>query len=553
MDINKEKNKSTENSLKVTVVPEHKAVNTQYYTHKRIEASSIVEGLKDEIDNMNPRTPILIDAGTGFGKTTFIYNECIPRAIEKNKNVMIVSNRIPLSCQQKKEIMRILESPKLEYLTDKGIENEDDFGCVRVITYHKLPSFVSNDDNKEWISNVMYVAFDEAHFFVADSLFNNKCDVLLKLATKTFRHSIRIYLTATSSELIKPLTTIESRNYDRGDFFTRSHFQIYYERNLIHYSFQRNYNNYNLNFFESEQELTELIENSDKDEKWMIFVNSKEMGKKLNNSIENSKYVDAMSKGSVIMKNIIENQNFPCRVLISTAVLDCGVNIIDKDLKHIAIITTDQTSMLQMIGRKRLSPDEKVNLWIKDMPITALQKEYEETQEKLSLINECDSYRNTDRIYAFTQRLWNMDADYLNKLFYMKDGKLFTRKLAHHKLKSTNYFLESILFDDKTFKSCVCEWLGKDIPNELSPLDILRYFCLENMGTELTDNQICTLRKLIVDAHEKLNQKEAQQSRKETMQIQALNNRLAKLDINYKITSNDQSWILIKTQREASE
>ncbi len=36
---------------------------------------------------------MLIEAQTGLGKTTFVYETLIPRALEQHKNVLIISNR----------------------------------------------------------------------------------------------------------------------------------------------------------------------------------------------------------------------------------------------------------------------------------------------------------------------------------------------------------------------------------------------------------------------------------------------------------------------------
>ena len=46
------------------------------------------------------------------------------------------------------------------------------------------------------------------------------------------------------------------------------------------------------------------------------------------------------------------------------AVLDCGVNISDPQLKNIAVMTDNEVSFLQMIGRKRTQDKEKINIWV---------------------------------------------------------------------------------------------------------------------------------------------------------------------------------------------
>ncbi len=59
---------------------------------------------------------VFIDAPTGTGKTTFIYEKIIVKALEDNVNVLLVSNRIALSMQQKRKIYDIINEHKPEAL-----------------------------------------------------------------------------------------------------------------------------------------------------------------------------------------------------------------------------------------------------------------------------------------------------------------------------------------------------------------------------------------------------------------------------------------------------
>ena len=143
-----------------------------FYQTRRVTEQYVSDALKDEFENWNPRDPILIDAPTGSGKNTFIINELIPKAKKMNKNILILSNRIALSVQQKALIMKSLDSPLIRQLTDEGIIATDTFENVKILTYHSLPSFLDDANNKEWCKKLLYVIIDEAHFFIADSLFN---------------------------------------------------------------------------------------------------------------------------------------------------------------------------------------------------------------------------------------------------------------------------------------------------------------------------------------------------------------------------------------------
>ena len=57
---------------------------------------------------------------------------------------------------------------------------------------------------------------------------------------------------------------------------------------------------------------------------------------------------------SELKKYIIENERFECKVLITTSVLDNGVNIKDDDVTNIIIDSFDKVTFIQEIGRIRI-------------------------------------------------------------------------------------------------------------------------------------------------------------------------------------------------------
>lgn len=65
-----------------------------------------------------------------------------------------------------------------------------------------------------------------------------------------------------------------------------------------------------------------------------------------------------------IKKAIINHECFEQSVLITTPVIDSGVNICDENVKNIAIFYTDRTQFIQSLGRKRLKEGENgINVW----------------------------------------------------------------------------------------------------------------------------------------------------------------------------------------------
>lgn len=84
--------------------------------------------------------------------------------------------------------------------------------------------------------------------------------------------------------------------------------------------------------------------------------------------------------------DLVDNQRFNQRILISTSVPDCGVNIIDKDVNNIVIACDDESDFIQMLGRKRVDYDEKVNLYIKFFGFKTINSRYNGKLEELKFL-----------------------------------------------------------------------------------------------------------------------------------------------------------------------
>ena len=77
--------------------------------------------------------PVLISAQTGQGKNHFIMNTLIPYAAQTGQRVVLLSNRIALSVQQKIALLHALQKPNI-YSDDELIQKET-FDFVTVWSY----------------------------------------------------------------------------------------------------------------------------------------------------------------------------------------------------------------------------------------------------------------------------------------------------------------------------------------------------------------------------------------------------------------------------------
>ena len=148
-------------TLKARAVTPWESELPSFYRVHPCGSQNVTDSLRDEIPCWEPRNPIFISAPTGRGKSHFFKTVLLPDALARNRTMLIIGNRIALSMQQKMELLELLDSPLRSYLTDEGLRNTECFGSVAVITYHRLPAFLSNPENAVFLSKLLYVASDE--------------------------------------------------------------------------------------------------------------------------------------------------------------------------------------------------------------------------------------------------------------------------------------------------------------------------------------------------------------------------------------------------------
>lgn len=141
--------------------------------------------------------------------------------------------------------------------------------------------------------------------------------------------------------------------------------------------YARMYEHYFCNY----EDLYDLIlKTSNKNEKWLVFVDKKADGiaieEHLNQQGCSAVFLSADSikkrKGKTAYTEIIRDKKFRADVLIATEILDCGVSISDERVKNIIISHSRKSTFLQMIGRLRMDETSRINLFIKQYTAKAV-------------------------------------------------------------------------------------------------------------------------------------------------------------------------------------
>ena len=409
----------------------------------------LVNGIQEDYKNWLPRgverhqkaSRIFIESPTGTGKSSFVLDKLFPFAAEKNYNILYLANRSALNQQIRNAVARKLKVKGKIKKDEATFYLPGSFCCLTVINYQAIP--LDSTALGTFLSDYTYIVFDEAHFFVEDSLFNAKTGLLLKSVLDASPDAVWIFLSATldgSEELllaaadkIQPNNLIDA---NLNKLVLRDHRIVY----------KNNYQSavYTPSFFRGIDDLMPVI-NRTVGEKWLIFVSSIQRGKALQQRIKKETgrkavFLSSENKAGKRWEMLSAEERYDEDVLIATKVLDNGVNIRDEDVRHIVIPFCDRTEFMQMLGRRRTHEGERVCLYV-EVPtiqkINTLRHGVETKRKAINGVNGCAPNKQK----ALLAKMWEAGRKDINSLFYInKDGNLTSNFLAEEKLKQLSDF-----------------------------------------------------------------------------------------------------------------
>ncbi|NRT32625.1 hypothetical protein BJV38_004790 [Clostridium beijerinckii] len=405
---------------------------------------------------------IRIQAQTGTGKTYFITGDKTHKGlidtIEDYEKMIYICNRTELKKQIKKDLLEkydmevpYLKNDKGEIITNSKGEKEinmvelDKITVIKNITitsYHAI-SFGRLDniylDKNNSLDDYDYIICDECHFFMTDAGYNNKAYLALEELVKTrHRKAIKVFISATMDEVNGVIEKMSEKLKEKG-FGTYSDFTIH-----TPYTTGIDYSYLNVQYFKQIKDIVQLIKNDKTNDKWIIFVTSKEMGEKVLNDLEEreitAKFIHANTSNKDAEKvRITSESKFNSKVLICTKCLDNGVNIKDEMVKNMVIMTYDKCTFIQEIGRRRLNIKDapEINLYIPMYYKKTFQGKIDENYKpKIDMIDVFEADQNSFK------RQYNNDLDKLpHDIFYLdKDNKWTINDLGYARVIKDRYF-----------------------------------------------------------------------------------------------------------------
>lgn len=599
-----------------------------------MEESYVSESIGEQYKNWAPKDPVFIDAPTGTRKTTFIYERIIPEAIEQGRTVLLISNRIAISAQQKRKILKIIErrDPEaISHITEKADKEIVDklayFGPVCVTTFQGIHGLLNSYEDEvtnvdAWFAKLKYVVFDEIHFLYSDALFNSCCGFLLKKLPKVFRNAIRIYMTATSWEIKDMIYESEKAYFpiSKGELSSRewyisdlipepqgyvdvSNSQITPYRIFYDYCMKADYSAYQLHFFSGEEYDSSISKNSktrkrtrkkyldvllakmnpppSKNDKWLVFVDKKSSGQFLSNALTkmgiSAAYIDSTTKEpKSAWKSLINNARFEQSVLIATPVIECGVNVEDDAVHHVAILCTDRTTFIQLLGRKRREKGEIVDIcvWLPDYEYFEGMRNKMARYLWLSLClqnAQKDWSQYKDQYVYAAKALWKERTrlEYESLFYIDKDGRFVVDEYVKMVLGKRHNVMKQLAnkYETDLFKRVVEYWLGiteveaiqenkadeiQNVRLESEEIDKqikqLSRKLNRNKGKEFSAEEFKPIRKSIVDLVLLTGVDTVRDKRKDTFSAKTLNRYLSELCIPYSVRKSKNIWTISTLQ-----
>lgn len=447
-----------------------------------IDTEKVSDGLQDEFRSWRNQSPVLISAQTGAGKNYFITEHLIPYAIETKQPVYLFTNRVALNVQQKKGLLRTMAYPNI--FSDDELEHITSFGLISIVNYQSAMEFLHPFGYSSPIGTSPcvaplshgYVIFDEAHFFLSDSLFNASTYQILQRLIFAFSGYVRIYMTATPDNVLPIISELEMAN-EASKYINLSSYNhqnpktTQQERALHIYEFPRSYSNYNITFFTDISQLYDQLGKATAKNKWLCFINDTHQQRLVAEDLKQTQGVtvtcfDRTKKtDEKTWKSLMQGQ-LPANILFTTIALDNGVNLTDPNLHNIVIDCADKVSLLQMAGRKRRAPDERVNLYIRSPQPELIKHRLLSVRDQ---INFLDEYNQNPA--GFLQSHWqNFHQEYRNLFFIDNEHRLVPNFLAKPELIILHEFYAKLLFEmqeasnplsaSEIYPRMVLEWMG---------------------------------------------------------------------------------------------
>ncbi len=287
-----------------------------------MEKKFIAELISTDFKKWETGDKVILDAGTGSGKTTFCIDVLGRHTKERNEKLLYLCNRTNLKDQ-------VL----------KAVGEADLKNTIYVTTYQAIQSKLYRGEK---IEEYQYLIADECHFFFSDAGFNRQTDLSYRYVMGF--SGITLFASATANRFFNFLEDYgmvkkQNRYISKREYGYVNDLTFYRKSDLV-------------------EILNRIITDTKKD-KSLVFLSSVERMKEMHTIFgQSAEYIYSKSNKELkkyLKLSSLRNERFEARILFATKVIDNGINFCDADLKHIFCELVDSDGIIQAFGRKRYS------------------------------------------------------------------------------------------------------------------------------------------------------------------------------------------------------
>ena len=299
---------------------------------------------------------VLINAGTGTGKTTFVIKELNEWAEITGTKILYLCNRSALKSQ-------VVEQAEAEQKAKWLNEDTPDIGVgeehLDIWTYQALEKMklYHPEELDAFLQRYRYIVADEAHYFMFDAQFNHDTVVSYDALKALWDQKIVIYMSATADYMFRQLKNMDvvkaeqKYNVDKDTGYVDKVMVYWNDDQLACW----------LDFIPEGEKALVFMKSTDAVKKWRNKYGDMAVGYCSSNNAKTKKADNLYDLEACLMDDVLQK-----KYTFTTKALDNGVDIKDPALKHIFVETWEIDEAMQMFGRKRpLAGDDTCTFYIR--------------------------------------------------------------------------------------------------------------------------------------------------------------------------------------------
>jgi len=299
---------------------------------------------------------VLINAGTGTGKTTFVVKKLNEWAEITGTKILYLCNRSALRSQVVKQAQA---EQKAKELDDDAPDDSVGEEHLDIWTYQALEKMKLYYPERldVFLRQYRYIVADEAHYFMFDAQFNRDTVVSYDALKALWDQKIVIYMSATADYMFRQLGNMDAvraeqqYNVDKDTSYVDKVMVYWNDDQLACW----------LGCIPEGEKALVFVESTDKVKQWRNKYGDDAVGYCSSNNAKTKKVDNLYNLNACLVDGALQK-----KYTFTTKALDNGVDIKDPALKHIFVETWEIDEAMQMFGRKRpLAEDDTCTFYIR--------------------------------------------------------------------------------------------------------------------------------------------------------------------------------------------